>query len=348
MKPESNILSPIYFPFTVIDPSLLEALSGCFDRVTLYRPVGSPPIQGHGASSERFLETRIPFEDTVDKQALLAELQQWKRWGLMNQDADMAYLKAVQEKLAPADPVIPKIASEIRASGVTGREVGKGFCDSNLAPQLFLHLAQDYDERSVELREHIGRFKLQEKALQDFLRVDRPEEDDIPLPGAVFLDSNSDTGGFMIENRISAWNYLFQEDHEASAILVTDSSAAHAWLLEAARESLEPLKHAVPCIRQSGKEAPWNSCLIRILVALLTTEWSDPLRQELEMAGLELDDRIKAWDASGGPAGDSIARIRWSVVPGLAPCTLLQKRCGLPAEPKHPGCAKNCILGLVL
>ena len=347
MKPESTILSPVYFPFTVMESSLLEALSRCFDRVTLYRPVGSPPFEGFQTASDRFLDVRVPFEDVIDKQALVAELQQWKAWGLMNQGADMAYLKAVGGHIAPVDPLTPKIVSEIKASEANVGKTGEKFRDGHLAPQLFLHLAQDYDGRSLELRKHLARFNFQEQALQDFFRIDRVEESEIPMPGAPLMDSDTDPGGFMIENRMFAWNQLFQKDHDASTILFTDSPVAHAWLLEAAQESLEPLKRGIPCTGRSQKKAPWRPFLEELLGALLTTEWSDQLRKKVELAGREMEEMIKTWEASLSPPGDTTARIRWSVVPGLAPCSLLQKRCGLKAGPEHGGCAENTIIGLV-
>jgi len=348
MKPESTILSPVYFPFTVMDSSLLEALSRCFDRVALYRPVGSPPFEGAQAGSDRFLEIRVPFEDVVDKETLEGELQQWKTWGLMNQGADMAYLKAVGSHIAPVDPLTPKIVSEIKASEAPLNKTTKTFWDGDLGPQLFLRLAQDYDERSLEWREHLERFKLQEQALQDFFRIDRTEESEISMPGAGLLDSDRDLGGFMIEHRMSAWNHLFQEDHDTSAILLTDSPVAYAWLLEAAQESLEPLKRAIPCTGQSHKKAPWRPFLEELLGAILTTEWRDQLRQRVELAGREIDDMINAWEASVSQPGSRTARIRWSVVPGLAPCALLQKRCGLKTGLEHGDCANNSIIGLVL
>lgn len=348
MKPESIIISPAYFPFTVMESSFLGALSRCFDRVVLYRPIGSPPVPGLQAGSDRFLDVRVPFEDVIDKETLEGELQQWKTWGLMNQDADMAYLKAVGGQIAPVDPLTPKIVSEIKASGTTVGKAKEAFRDSDLAPQLFLHLAQDYDERSLELREHLDRFKLQEQALQDFFRIDRAEESELPMPGAALMNSDTDPGGFMIENRMSAWNHLFQKDHDASAVLFTDSPVAHAWLFEGAQDCLDLLKRGIPCTGKSQKKAPWTPCLEEILGALLTTEWSNQLRERVELAGREIEEMIKAWEASISPPGDRTARIRWSVVPGLPPCSLLQKRCGLKAGPEHRGCAKNSIVGLVL
>ncbi|MDY6952792.1 MAG: hypothetical protein SWE60_14870 [Thermodesulfobacteriota bacterium] len=347
MKPESTILSPVYFPFTVMEPRLLKALSCCFDRVTLYRPVGSPPLRPPQAGGDRFLKIRVPFEDVIDKQALAHELEQWQGWGFMNEDADMAYLKAMGGQIAPVDPVTAKIVSEIKASGRAAGKAKAGFPESDLAPQLFLHLAQDYDERSMELQEHLNRFKLQERALHDFFRIDRLEETEITMPGAALSDSDADPGGLMIEHRISAWNHLFQKDHDGSTILLTDSPVAHASLLEAAQDSLEPLKGPTPCPGQWQEKAPWSPCLEECLGTLLTTEWGDPLRQKVELAGQEIEEMIKAWEASAGPPGDRTPCIRWSVVPGLPPCSLLQKKCGLKTGPEHEGCAKNSIIGLV-
>ena len=44
-KPKIQSLSLVYFPFTLIAPSLVEALSSCFGRVILYRPVGSSTMK---------------------------------------------------------------------------------------------------------------------------------------------------------------------------------------------------------------------------------------------------------------------------------------------------------------
>jgi hypothetical protein len=348
MTLKSPIVRAVYFPFTFIGPPVLESLSLCFDRVVLYRPVGSPLPEGCQTwVAGRFLEIRVPFEGVIDRKALVAQLQQWRTWGLQNPGVDTAYLKAAGSEMAPVNPQTHKIVSEIKKATATVGRTREENEHGHMAPQLFLHLAQDYDERSWELREHLHRFKSQQQALQAFFRIDKFEEDEIPVPGAPLANSNEDLGSFMIESRMRAWNRLFQKDHEASSLLFTDSPVAHSWLLEAACESIEVLKLGVPCASRQANHPPWKNPLEKLFGALLTTPWSEQLGRKVEQEAREVEEMIQTWERSMSPAGEKAACIRWSVVPGQAHCSLLNQRCGFDISSDRRGCSENTIVGLV-
>jgi hypothetical protein len=329
-------LSPAYFPFTAIAPSLLEALWPCLDHLILYRPVGSVAPKGlQRWLDQGFLEIRVPFEDIVDKKAIMAALQQWRTWGLLHPHADTAYLKAAGGNIGSPDPPIPKLVSEIKAGVTEADSVPK---NGGLAMQLFLHLAQDFDEMSWDLADHVVRFKLQEQALQEFFRIDQSEEGEFPSPAGPFTDSQEDLGGIMTANRMTAWNRLFQEDHDPSTLLFTDSPAAHAWLLETVQERVEVMELSVSCGESRANNLSWKAPLHDLFRELILSPWSEQLRQRVEEERRRLEMMSEP--------GHRSASVHWSLVPNESPCTLLKKRCGLKTGGDRPGCPQNTLVGL--
>jgi hypothetical protein len=344
-KPKIQSLSLVYFPFTLIAPSLVETLSSYFGRVILYRPVGSPPMKDlERWITQGFLEIRVPFEGVIDKNALIAEVEQWKTWGLWNQGADTAYLKATGGQMAPVHPLAPEIASEIKGTAAKTQENAK---KGKLAIQLFLHLAQDFDRQSRELGEQLKGFRGQHQALQAFLRVDEPEEGEDPITPEPFPQLNEDLGGVMIENRMLAWNHLFEEDSHESSLLFTDSPAAHAWFLDLAQEKIPLLKFNLPCTQPAPKHLlPWRDTLEKLFRTVLTTPWNQQLQQRIKGTAREIETMMVNWKESVTKPGEKTASFHWHVVPNQAVGGVLK-------EPRRPGRGKevrrsqNTLVGLV-
>ena len=349
MTSESNTqsLSPVYFPFTFMAPSLAEALWFCFDRAVLYRPVASTPEKGLQEWVRRgALEIRVPFEGVIDEKALRAQLQSYRTWGLMHQGADLAYLKEVGRRIAPVDPPISRIASEIKSGA---EKIHEKSTDRQLALQLFLHLAQDFDHQSWELGEQLNRFQLQQQALQAFFRVDQTEEDQhfVSADADPFPGSKEDPGGFMIEHRMSAWKDLFHKDHDPPNLLFTDSPIAHAWLLEAAPEKIRVSTFNVPFSGPPASDLPWKAPVEELFHALLTTPWSEQLRQRIEGTTRQIEDMIESWKRSSTKRGNKMTAFHWYLVPDLAPHSLLNQRCGLKVDSQGASGLENSIVGLV-
>jgi hypothetical protein len=343
-KPKSQSLSLIYFPFTIIAPSLLEALSPYFGRVIVYRPVGSPAMEGTQRWITRgFLEIRVPFQEVIDKNALMAELEQWRTWGLLNQGVDTAYLKATGGQMAPVHPMVPEIASEVRGTaGKTSQESKYG----NLARQLFLHLAQDFDRQSRELGEQLKGFKVQQQALQALFRVDKPEEGEEPISPEPFPESNEDLGGLMIENRLLAWNHLFQEDPHESGPLLTDSPEAHARFLDLAQENIPLLQFDLPCTPPPPNNLPWKDPLGKLFHSVLTTPWNTPLRQRLDGTARDIETMMESWKKSVTRPGEKTMSFHWHVLPNQPSCGVPEQRRGLDGG-EAPRSTRNTLVGLV-
>ena len=334
-KPKIQSLSLVYFPFTLIAPSLVEALSSCFGRVILYRPVGSSTMKDLDRWVTRgFLEIRVPFEHVIDKNALMAELEQWRTWGLSNQGADMAYLKATGGQMAPVHPLAPEIASEIKGTAGKTQENTK---QGGLAIQLFLHLAQDFDRQSRELGEKLKGFKVQQQALQAFLRVDKPEEGEDQIPPEPFPGSNQDPGGLMIEHRMLAWKRLFEADPQESSLLFTDSPTAHAWFLDLAKEQIPLLNFDLPCTQPLPHSLPWKDPLEKLFHAVLTTPWNEKLQQRIDGTAREIEAMMVNWRESVTKPGEKTASFHWHVVPNQAAGDVFNERRG----------PQNTLVGLV-
>lgn len=334
-----------YFPFTFIAPSLVEALSLCFRRVILYQPVGSGIIDGlQPWIAQGFLDIRIPFEDVIDKRDLRAELQDWREWGLLNQGADMAYLKTIGNQIAPVDPLTPQIASQMKATPGKGP---KKFENKALSLQLFLHLAQDFDQQSWELQQHLNRFKLQHEALQSFFRTDKTEESDDLVPGEPLPGREEDPGDFMIEKRMTAWNQLFQKDSAESSLLFTDSPSAHASLLGTVREKVEVFKFDISYAQSPPDQIPWKDPLEKLFDAVLTKPWSEQLPEWVGQETRQIEAMINQWEKSTRKPHKKIASFRWYLVPGQGACSLLNRRFSANGVSEEKEGARNTLVGLV-
>ena len=218
-----------------------------------------------------------------------------------------------------------------------------------LAIQLFLHLAQEFDQQSWELRQQLNRFQVQQQALQAFLRLDQTEEDQhfVSADADPFPGSKEDPGGFMIEHRMFAWKALFDKDPDPSNLLFTDSPVAHAWLLEAASERIRVSTFNVPCSAPPANNLPWKAPLEELFQSLLTTPWSEKLRQRVERTTRQIEDMIESWKRSSTKPGNKMTAFHWHLVPGIATRSLLNQRCGFRVDSQGASGPENSIIGLV-
>ncbi|MBW1678181.1 MAG: hypothetical protein JRJ79_16655, partial [Deltaproteobacteria bacterium] len=324
--PHSGFLSPVYFPFTFISPSLVEAMSLCFHRVVVYEPAHSKRQEAIRPWIDRdFLDVRSPFEKVIDKRRLEAALRNFRSWGLLHQHADMAYLKMVGNDIAPVDPKTPRIVSDIRA--MAAKKNSKESEESELSLQLFIHLAQEFDQHSWELRQQMNRFNDQYQALQSSFREDEagqlhePISKDLPARASqwqagqwqagLFPVTGEDPGGFMIEKRMAAWNHLFQKDPADSSLLFTDSPLAFAYLLDGVQEKVEAFKFDITY----NTPPSWADHLHEIFNTVLTTPWSRTLQERVVEAGREIEAAIDHLRESTVKPHDRSVSFRWYVLP---------------------------------
>ncbi len=340
-----DLLSCTYFPFTSIPARLVEALSLCFCRVTVYQPVGCTPAESlRPWIDNRFLEIRTPFEGIVDKKALMAQRTNWQKWSATYQDSDLAFLKNVGCNLAPVDPLTPKLASEIKGTSDQTEERSK---NRDLALQLFLHMAQDFDQQSRELQEQVKGFKWQQQVLQDFFRMDKFEESEDLVSRDPFPGPDQDLGGFMVEHRMTAWHHMFQKTPVESSLLLTDSPSCHGFLLDSVKEKVEVLNLELCYAQTPGDQSPCKDALHKLFHKLITTPWDSQLQQQMEQEARQIEAIIDGWKKSSTKAAKNIVSFRWYLVPHEGVGALLNKRCSVDGATEEKEGITNAIVGLV-
>jgi hypothetical protein len=349
---KSTILKPGYFPFTFMAPSLVGAVSLCFDAIVVYQPAyAKPPQMLQHWIDAGFLDIHSPLENLVDEKRLQASLRDFQGWGHTLRHADLAYLKRLGRELAPAHPQIAETASEIRGAAPKG-PVGPD--DSALALQLFLHLAQEFDRHSWELKEELKRVDTAYWALQSSFRQDQNGDTFAPTAKETVHGTEEDPGGLMTEERMTAWNRLFQKDPAGPLVLFTDSPLALAYLLEEVEEKVLAFYFDMTYAQADRVSTPilratWADQLQEILNTVLTMPWSPALEQEVVQAGREMAQMINHRIDKALPSHDRRFSSRWYVVPNQDPHALLNRRCGTQGkyQQDHVPEIKNAVIGII-
>jgi hypothetical protein len=347
--PRSAFITPVYFPFTFIPPALLEAMSLCFPHVLLYQPAHAnqhPALQPW--IDNGFLDVRSPFETVIDKKPLQAALRDFSSWGLFQEHTDIAYLKTVEDGIAPVNPKIHRIASEIKG----GEAHPETSDEADLPPQLFLHLAQEFDEHSWELREELNRVDDQYQALQGDFRQDQEGEADHQILVAPTSSGEEDPGRVMIEGRMAAWNRLFQRDPSDFGLLITGSYSAFDYLLADVEEKHEVLSFDLTLTRdESGEQTAGYPSLVedlqRMFDMVMTTPWSQALEEKVMDAGKEVSARIADTGKSDAGTNGRGISFSWHVVPHLSASTLFNRICRAKTDQEEAITEiKNTVVGL--
>ena len=368
-NPQSVIVSPVYFPFTFVSPSLVEAMSLCFRKVVVYQPAYSKPREALRPWMDRnCLDVRSPTEKVIDKKLLEAALRNFKNWGLQHEHFDMTYLKMVGNNISPIGPEIAKIASDIK--GTTTSQTNNPE-DSELYRQVFLHLAQEFDEHSWEVKQQMNQFENQYRALRSFFCQDQIEQGQdhqsvCAGPGSL-MDGRSlqkqaelppvvedDPGRLMIEKRMTAWNHLFQKDSAGCGLLFTDSPLVLSYILDDIQDKVELFKFKITYKQAATGEMPINHSFLadhiqEIFDTVLTTQWSRTLQENVIEAGRQIEAEILRQKKSVVKPHDRSLSLCWHVLPAKDARTFLNSCCGTESCREDNGVAKvkNTIVGII-
>jgi hypothetical protein len=290
------------------------------------------------------LDIRTPFAGITDEKDLVTELQNWKTWGWFHQGADLTYLKEVMHKIGPVEPATPRVASEIKGmAGKTDDKLG----DTDVVAQLFLLLAQEFDQESLELEEQLTWVEQEQQALHAFLQIDDLEDNNRPAPEKLFPETESDSRGFLVKNRMAAWNHLFQKDPVESCVLLTDLASAGAFLMDDIEDKVEVLNLEIPFPQGSSDGPQWKDDLAMLFQGILTKTWDSQLQIQIEesskrIQAMALEDRKTRVESTSRKAA-----WRWYLVPRVEPSSFLDKRCGPGRTGNEKGNVKNTLVGLV-
>jgi hypothetical protein len=312
MDNTSHTIKPVYFPFTFVSDELLREITTFWREVIIYQPSGMMmPASFQTWIDQGILKIRTPLKDATDEKRLRDALRSSQCWGEMHQGYDIDYLKAVNEPPPCLDTSTSRIITDLKSrAGLSQMVPTEGSDDKGFTAQFFLHLAQDYDQRSDEMRGEVQGFERNQDLLKNILHP-FPEEDNLlealKVNDFVMVTGFREREVLMMEQRIRAWNYLFQKDGSDTDFLFTDSSEVLSFLLGEAHEKYEILR--------CRPSSPFS--LYSLFFELMTEEWSDAMQEKVTSA---LRD-------SSMTEGKNQVRLRCYLVPNQSLRILLGKVC---------------------
>ena len=349
---QSEFLSPTYFPFTFISPTLVEVVALFFQRVVVYQPAYAKPDDAVKSWIDSgLLDVRSPSETNLEERDLEAALRDLKSWGALHEKADLALLKLLRDAIQPVSPETPVIASAIRS---TKSQSVKEATEPHLSIQLFLHLAHEFDRDAWELRRQLKMVEDEYQALQSSFRQDQEETTLIPPTAKEPVSGGGDDfRNLMIERRLAAWNHLFQNDSLGSSVLFTDSQPAFDHLLDGIEEKVDVLDLDIPLSRAGSGEGAGLDLVCDLFSEIVhgvpKKPWDPALKQKVMDRGREIASQIEAGKEPSATTPQGAVSWRWVVVPGLAGHTLLNQQCVQTVESgvNQADGDQNTLIGLI-
>jgi hypothetical protein len=312
MNDISNTITPVYFPFTFISDKLLREITAFWKEVVIYQPskLMTPPLFRPWID-QGSLKIRTPLAETTDEKRLKHALKSFQDWGEMHHKSDIEYLKAANVDSPYLDTMTSGIIADLKSYMGSSRATSASeLGDREFSTQLFLHLAHDYDQRSSEVIGGIEEFERNQELLKEVLHPF--SEEDGPLEALkrgnlAVTTRDQEPTVIMMEQRIRAWNHLFQQDGSDTDFLFTDSREALSLLLGEECEKLE--------ILQCRPDTPFS--FYSLFFELMTEKWSDAMRAKVNNATRD----------SNVTEGQNQVLLRCCLVPDQSALTLLGKTC---------------------
>jgi hypothetical protein len=274
----TNVMNPIYFPFTYVSKSVFRVVSACFKKIDVYQPSGQEvPENMQQWAKSGALDIHIPVKGEEDTLDILCK--SYRDWGDLHNGPGVSFFKTQADVVPFFDETF---TSQIRAA-IQKSDAGPAEKESSslLNARLFLRLAQDLDRQQFEIADNMHVFETME---QDLLKRLKGEEEDVLKIGfgndtAKAGVSNVDSGDYMIKERIEAWARLAQHDTERSGIFITTSRSAFEYLLDRSPGAEKVLDlNSIPLYENISEEMKiWQDSLIHHLGLVLEND--DPASQ---------------------------------------------------------------------
>jgi hypothetical protein len=276
-------MKPIYFPFTYIPKTVVDALSLCFQQTVIYQPAHFTVSDSlHNWSREGELEIRIPVEgDEARLVEILKDYRQWAKLHLDSRGLQNAFTRKLFETVPFFDETstsrikadIQKQEQENQRSGDVGPDIGA---------RIFLAIAQEFDMEGDRLRDELSIIDAMEYNLMADLHGRRQHNDQPPARHNKRLFSPGDAFEYMIPERFMAWYRIMQSDRElerdSSGLFVTSNQRALDYLLDGVSRTEKILTiDAIPVYAQRSAEIDaWRNHLRDQLQKLPATALSKP------------------------------------------------------------------------
>ena len=269
-------MTPIYFPFTWVDASTIQAITAVFPRIAVYRPLACSdtsllqPFEQAGN-----LEIRVPVtKDSKKLETLVADYQNWAR---LHRGSDLSFLKTRQ----PAAPFIDHLSSRIRSDILHYQDSPADPAhDPVFNARLFLEIAAAYDAQQTELNCDLSKIQNLEKRFMSALGDHSEMEAPVPLDNLSL--SQDDPGDFMLAERLQAWAILFLQDRKlprAEDLWVTSRLSVVEWIRDEA--DVEPVLeiNCIPVQKTADDSTRfWQESIVAYLSHLQTAPWPSAIK----------------------------------------------------------------------
>ncbi|MDP3028141.1 MAG: hypothetical protein Q8O04_01310 [Deltaproteobacteria bacterium] len=206
-------LSALYFPFTYIREGLLKSVLFFFDSLVLYQPSEwQSSLLYPELVRSNLLRLEVPIPAGSELPVLKRRVRDILSWGdFVFSSGQLGYLKYIKESGIAVEGY-----GEILAA-LRGEESMPPAFDELSAIQLFLHLAQEHDQREDETARLDFKVSMQESKLWSELLIDQEK----PFQASpASIPDGEDT--ISIATRLKAWSRLFEKGFHGAGIPFTD------------------------------------------------------------------------------------------------------------------------------
>ncbi|MBL0714509.1 MAG: hypothetical protein JJV98_12495 [Desulfosarcina sp.] len=241
-------MKTLFFPQTLIEPALAEALQAIFGPVTLLHPSPEAVAEQTAALVKAHL-IELVFPCRGDGAALGAAIASFKRWASDHSGEDLAGLMR-QGRKSPffGEDATARIVAEVKA----GRAAApKATAAERLhRARLLLMMAQELDLHRRELATDFQRLEAQERRMIDVLKGE--EKSDAAIRDRPRLSTPATTSPLhMLPERIWAWAQLATQaedfwEQNPEACFLTDDADVLAHITDQEEADTLLTRHPVP------------------------------------------------------------------------------------------------------
>lgn len=302
-------MQPLFFPFTNVDHSVMDAANKFFEKMTVYQVLAAAiPERMKAWQDNQQMDIRLPLKH--HEKAIASLLREYRAWANLHQGGDLSFFKTQGGQIPFFDDSsVAHIRKEIKAGGEERSTTGvKNTPD--LYPGVFLQMAQDLDEQNREIAGDMESQAVQERELMKNLKGDALDE----MPSGLGAGMPSgDQEAHMIPERMTAWARIALADDLALPMLITSQPAVIDDLAERVLEGSTEMLFLRTLTSPAGNPGDVSRCreaLAAFLGDMCTRAWDG-----------EKEGRYFDWDCKSTAAG---ARLSLYVIPGMTPRALLE------------------------
>jgi len=271
-------MKPIYIPYTFIPEEVAEAGAACFGQMIVFQPSGLElPAQMVASEKKGWLDICVPI--TGDEGKMLSVINDYKQWADVhaNGDGTRLDLHGQRKDTIPFfnESSIMRIREDIQRR-IDGTDTVQEAMDPFFSARVFLHMAQEFDNKNYEIHQSVRQLDKMEHQLMKTLQGGE-FNDDRMTKNTYRANSPFD---FMISERIEAWSGLMLyalKLNEMSGLYVTSNRSVWTYLVEnsSTGEAVLDIEN-IPNKKDSTKEMQdWRDYLMKKIRKYTTEPWSD-------------------------------------------------------------------------